>query len=172
MINILTAATVVTGVGQCVIDELIATPESGGVPPKMRVCLLVPGNIAWDACECGQFAQSIQSDYFSNRFPVDSSQEQVRSCVEPLAYQVVASLLRCAPGLTGNPPQPPSCARLLNSALILQADAFALRKAIACCLLAFQDQYVISDFRMGQATRVGPDGGCVGVELTYWFQLI
>lgn len=173
MIEILTAAMIVTGVGQCVIDELEATPESGGVPPKMRICLLVPGNIAWDSCECGQFAQSIQSDYFSNRFPVDSSQEQVRSCIEPLAYQVTASLLRCAPGMTnGNPPQPPSCVKLLESALTLQADAFALRKAVACCLLTYQEQFIISDFRIGQATRVGPDGGCVGVELVYWFQLI
>lgn len=168
----LTAAVIVTGVGQCILDELESMPESGGVPSNMRVCLLVPGNIAWDACECGQLAQSIQLDYHSVRFPVDSSQEQIESCAQPIAYQVVASLLRCVPGMTGNPPRPPTCAKLLDAALVLEADAFALRNAVECCLLSLRDTYVITDFRVGQVVRVGPDGNCAGAELTYWFQLM
>lgn len=157
----------------CVVEELLATPESGGITDKMRICLIVPGNIAWDGCECGQFAQSITTDYFSNRFPIDSSQEIIQSCVEPLAYQVTASLLRCIPGITaGNPPKYPTCAALQASALELQADAFALRKGVTCCLMDLKESYQIADFRVGQAVRVGPDGGCGGSELTYWFQLM
>lgn len=155
----------------CVIEELENTPESGGVPSKMRVCLIVPGNIAWDGCDCGQFAQSITTDYFSNRFPIDSSQEIIQSCVEPLAYQVTASLLRCVPGLTTTG-SPPTCAALQASALELAADAFALRKGVTCCLVDLKETYRIADFRVGQAVRVGPDGNCGGTELTYWFQLM
>lgn len=173
MIIPLGAAAIVTGIGQCIIDELNDTPESGGVPAKMRVCLLVPGNIAWDGCDCGQLAQTIVSDYHSERFPADSSQEQIQSCGEALAVQVLVSILRCVPGMsTGMPPQYPTCAKLLDAALIMQGDAFAVRTGVECCLLDLKATQRIFDFRVGPTTYVGPEGGCAGSELTYWFQLM
>lgn len=172
----LTAAVIVTGVGMCIVDELESTPESGGVPANMRVCLLVPGNIAWDGCECGQLAQTIQSDYPTLVFPGDAS-EQVRGVggcgADPLVYQVLASITRCVPGLTsGVPPRPPSCDALLRAALVMQADAFALRRGVECCLAALRDAGTIDKFVVGRVSRVGPEGNCAGVELTYKFELV
>jgi hypothetical protein len=176
VIESLTAAVIVTGVGMCVIEELENTPESGGVPDKMRVCLLVPGNIAWDSCECGQFAQTIQDDYPTLVFPADASEEVigVGGCnSRPLVYTVLASLTRCVPGMTNTtPPRPPSCAKLREAAMIMQADAFALRKGVECCLSALQDNYTIMKYVVGRVTRVGPEGNCAGVELIYKFELI
>lgn len=176
MIEALTAAVIVTGVGMCVVDKLEITPESGGVPPNMRICLLVPGNIAWDSCDCGQFAQTFQTDYPTLTFPADASEQVLGAgggCNErPIVYQVLASITRCVPGMTGNPPQPPSCAKLQAAAAIMAADAWVLRSAIECCLSDLQDNNVIEKFTVGRVNYVGPEGNCAGVELTYKFELI
>ena len=174
-----TAAAVVTGVGVCIVNELQATPESGGVPPKMRLVYMTPGNVAWDGCECGQLAQSIQQDYITTTFPIDASQlpRQGIGCnLGPLAYQVLVSLTRCVPGMTGTVGSalPPTPAKLIEAALIMEGDAWAVRKAVECCLVTMKRERPqrIFDFRVGPVTRVGPEGGCAGVELTYWFQLM
>lgn len=175
MILPLTAAAIVTGVGECIITELQNTPESGGVPPKMRLCLLVPGNIAWDGCDCGQLALTIQRTYPTQTFPVDASDQPVRGGCGPggaLIYEVLVSLTRCVPGLTGTPPMPPTCAKLLASALELQADAYAVRKAVNCCLGELQRLRTILKFSVGGTNFVGPEGGCGGSELAFRFELV
>lgn len=175
MIEALTAAVIVTGVGMCVVDKLEATFESGGVPPNMRVCLLVPGNIAWDACDCGQFAQTIQTDYPTLTFPADASEQVLGAgggCNErPIVYQVLASIIRCVPGMTADM-KPPTCAKLQTAASIMAADAWALRMAVECCLGDLQDDQVIEKFSVGRVNYVGPEGNCAGVELTYKFELM
>lgn len=177
-LDALTAAAVVTGIGICIRDELEATPESGGVPTKMRLAYMVPGNIAWDDCSCGQLAQTIQMDYPSKQFPVNEAQAPNRSVgcqLGPLAYQVTASIIRCMPGIKdGLPVRMPTTAELLAAALTMEGDAYALRTAVECCLNTMwkaRPQRVF-DFRVGTVTRVGPEGGCGGVELQYWFQLM
>ena len=174
----LTAAAIVTGVGICIRNELENTPESGGVPTKMRLAYLVPGNIAWDDCTCGQLAQTIQMDYPSKRFPINESQlpERGIGCqLGPLAFQVVASIIRCVPGIQdGVPPRMPSTAQLLAAALTMEGDAHALRTGVECCLNSMWQERPqrIFDYRVGQVSRVGPEGGCAGVELSYQFQLM
>ena len=167
------AAAIVTGVGVCVVDELNATPESGGVPTKMRICYMVPGNMAWDSCECGQFAQSIQADYPSDRFPTDASNEPIRApCgARSTGFQVIASIVRCVPGPQQNG-APPTCTSLLAAALVMEGDAYALRRGIECCLAEYKRTLQIADYRVGRANRVGPEGNCAGVELQYWFQVV
>lgn len=177
MITALTASVIVTGIGMCVVEELQNTPESGGVPANMRVCLMVPGNIAWDACECGQFAQTIQSDYPTINFPADASDQVVGAGAgcggRPLVYQVLASITRCVPGMTNTtPPRPPSCDALSRAALVMEGDAYALRRGVECCLETLQDDLVIVKYVVGRVNRVGPEGNCAGVELIYKFELI
>lgn len=178
-IEALTAAAIVTGVGVCIRDRLLEVPESGGVPSGMRLVYLTPGNIAWDGCDCGQLAQSIQMDYITNQFPINSSQDPRRGIgcnLGPLAYQVIASITRCVPGMTGGvaTAKPPTPAKLIEAALIQEGDAFALRTAVECCLVDLKNARPprIFDFRVGTVSRVGPEGNCGGVELQYWFQLM
>lgn len=179
MINILTAAAIVTGVGVCIENELDATPESGGGPvrtPGMRTCLLVPGNVAWDGCECGQLALTIQGIWPTKVFPNDASADPIMGgcMVRPLAVNVLVSITRCIPGMTsGMPPAPPTCAALLAAALEQQGDAFAVRKAVECCLATMKSvERRILDFRVGRTTFTGPDGGCGGSELAFTFELL
>jgi hypothetical protein len=168
----LSAAVIVTGIGMCIVEELEATPESGGITNKMRVCLLVPGNIAWDSCECGQLALTVQRIYPTRTFPIDASEELVNGgcMLRPLAVQVLVSILRCAPSLQSSGAAP-TCDALLRSALEIHGDAYAVRRAVECCLQELKNTFQIFSFSVGGTNFVGPDGGCVGSELTFRFQL-
>lgn len=169
----LTAAVIVTGIGMCIVEELEATPESGGVPDKMRLCLLVPGSIAWDGCECGQLALTIQSDYPTQTFPIDASDIPLTGGCGPsaLVVEVLVSLTRCVPGLDAQG-RPPTCAKLQAAALIQQGDAYAVRKAVTCCLAELKRTYQILKYTVGRVNRVGPEGLCGGIELIFRFELI
>ena len=176
MITVWTAAAIVTGVGACIDAELDATLESGGGStrvPTMRTCLLVPGNIAWDGCECGQLALSIQRIYPSLRFPADASEDPATGGCEVgfKAVQAIASITRCVSGITaGTPPRLPTCAALRADALVMQADAWAMDRAVRCCLAAYKTAHTIFDYRVGGLAFVGPEGGCAGSELIFKFQ--
>ena len=174
MIGVWTAAAIVTGVGMCVVEELTNTPETGALP--QRIVLMTPGEIAWDGCDCGQFAQSLQADYPSGIFPQDTSQQTLRGagCNDPpLAYQVLASIARCVSGLTGGVrPKSPAVSDLLTDALRAEADAFALRTGVECCLADYKRQRRITDFRVGRVDKTGPEGNCMAVIMQYWFSLV
>lgn len=167
-----TAAAIVTGVGMCIVDELQATPESGGVAANMRICLLAPGNVAWDGCDCGQLALSILRTYPTQTFPIDASDQPIIGNCGPFAqvFEVLVSLVRCVPGLDQSG-KPPSCARLRAASLIQQGDAFAIRNGVSCCLRELKRTYEIQKYTVGQSTFVGPEGNCGGVELIFRFEL-
>lgn len=173
MIEVWTASVIVTGVGQCIVEELQATPESGGVPTNMRLCLLVPGNVAWDGCDCGQLALTIQSIYPTQTFPIDASDVALNGNCGPFAQvvEVLVSLTRCVPG-PDRDGRPPSCAKLRAAALVQQADAFAVRNAVACCLRELKRTQRIQKYTVGRANFVGPEGNCGGVEMIFRFELV
>jgi hypothetical protein len=58
---------------------------------------------------------------------------------------------------------------LQTAALVIEQDRAALRKAIVCCLKNMRANNTIVEFSVGQATVVGEQGGCAGVEMTYQF---
>ncbi len=173
MIGIFSALSVVTGVAACVVTELQNTPESGGVPANMRVCV-VPGEIAWDSCQCGQLAFSIVRWFPSIRFPTESTLDVNTGPCDPYAraVEVTASIIRCVTGMdnSGNPPE---CSALLADTMIQQADAFALERGVGCCLDDMQRvQRIITAFRISGPTFIGPSGNCGGSQLTFYFQLM
>jgi hypothetical protein len=167
-----TAAAIVTGAGMCVIEDITANQGLAKVPG--RIVLMTPGEIAWDGCDCGQFAQSLQADYPSGIFPQDTSQQPLRGggCqASPLAFQVLATIARCVPGITGTPPRPPTPASLLQAALQAELDAFDLRNGIECCLADMKRTLRIIDYRVGRVDKAGPEGNCAAVAMQYWFLL-
>lgn len=172
-ITALSFAVVVTGVGACIQEQLEATPESGGVPTGMRLCFLVPGNIAWDSCKCGQLALTIVNVFPTVTFPQDSSSLPTRGkCGDTsLGVSVLASLTRCVPTMNSSG-VPPSCAALMQAALIQQGDQFAMRNGIECCLYEMRRARTIVDFRVGAAIFPGPEGACGGVEIPFSFQMV
>jgi len=164
----LTLALVVTGVGQAVYDDLVDTP--GGQPD--RFCPLVPGDIAWDACDCGLLAQTITSAFGSNNFPQPAADSRQTRCGPNLTVaQVTLVLVRCVTTFEPNSDgtRPPTCAQLLADAVTLEYDRWTVRRAVSCYLGGLRDATRIHDFAVGPVASVGPSGGCVGVQLTYQF---
>jgi hypothetical protein len=159
------AFATVTGVGEYIRSELVST--EGGVP--QRFVLITPGSIAWDNCDCGQFAQTINSVASSRVFPTPASDVPEQPCGHPLAVvSVTLSLLRCIPGFDakGNPP---SVAALLDTARVIEEDRQVVRRALSYYLKTLRDEYKIINYTIGIAQSVGPEGQCGGIELTYSF---
>lgn len=156
------AIDLVTDVGQAVRDALIA--DGADVD---RFCPVVPGQIAWDACECGQLAQTINPVNATASFPTPANDQRRTACGPSGAALVVTlSLTRCVQGVDDNG-NPPSCSALLADATRLENDRYIVRRTVACYLKAARETYRILDFTVGTASSVGPEGGCAGVELTY-----
>lgn len=152
----------------CILTAL----EDAGLPIPCRVCV-VPGEIAWDDCNAGQLVVSTVREFQSETFPLEALERGVNSsCGLPyLVAELRFSLLRCAPI-----PQKMSitvpCESLEDTSLLLHKDAFWMRKALSCCLLDLKRTYVILDYIVGSTDRVGPDGGCVGNEITVLLGLV
>jgi hypothetical protein len=158
-----TFSPIVTGIGNAIADALTSTPQ--GRPE--RVCLLVPGAIAADSCDCGQLALSITRIYPSTAFPTEATVDQAPpGCPPPiLAATVTVSLFRCAPTVDDDG-IPPSCDALLASAAGWDTDVAAIRRALACHLADLADQGRIIGYIIGGTSPVGPDGACLGADTT------
>lgn len=150
--------TIVTAVRDCVRTALAAT--TAGAPA--RVCE-VPGELAWDDCECGVLTVTIGPLSLSTAFPEPSRDlDLASSCAPPyLAVPLTITVLRCAagPDTAGNPP---TCTQLDAAALEWVTDVAATRRAIACCAADLQQAGTIETWVLQETTPLGPQGGCVG----------
>lgn len=128
------------------------------VPPDRSG--VVPGEIAWDACDCGLLAVAVQRIYLSDIFP---NQQTTKISPCDAAWEVgeiVVQLLRCAPA-----DPVPTVAALDASAQEVLLDAYELLKATSTKLCTLKRTDEIVDFFMSPLTSQGPSGTCVGNEL-------
>jgi hypothetical protein len=157
-----TALNTVTGaLRDCVRDALAAT--DAGTPD--RVCN-VPGLLAWDDCECGVLAVTVDRIYQSATFPNPASDQQladVQCSVPYLAVDMTVTVLRCAPSPQGRE-LAPSCDTLAAAALSWFVDMDTVRAALGCCLADLYSADTVLGFALRDTTPAGPDGGCVGSE--------
>jgi hypothetical protein len=162
MAALVTLAPIVAGITQAAAAGVAAT----GAEALARVCLLVPGSqIAWDDCHCGQLATAITRTYPSTAFPTEDTSGWDQGCgPQILAADITISITRCVPGPNDNG-EPPSCAALLASATVLDTDAAAVRRAVACHLADLEEAGTILGYRLGAQPNVGPEGMCAGSEL-------
>lgn len=172
-INPLSFAVIVTGVGQNVVNALVATP---GATNPGRIALIVPGqDIAADGCDCGSFQQAIQRINPTRVFPVDSSAEPQVACMDPsLMTTVFAMLFSCTTSFTkvGDRIIYPPTQALYNHAINQQIDAYVLRRAILEALCSAKTNRLITAFKVGATEFPGPEGACKSVLVTYSFQLV
>lgn len=154
---------IVTGTGQAAVDAL----DDVG-PEVKRKCLLVPGiDVAWDQCQCGQFAQTLIAEYLTNT-PFDGGNALAgNGC--GLSYRVISvatSLVRCIPTMDGNG-HPPTCAKLLAAGVQDVRDRAAVRLGILCHLEDLLAADTISYYQIGPQTPLGEQGGCAGSVLVW-----
>lgn len=130
-------------------------------PPRSGV---VPGAIAWDACDCGMLAVSVAQVYPSETFPAQQV-ARVGACDAPWEVgEIVIQLIRCAPNPEGQNLYP-SVAALAASAQEVRRDAYQVLLAASAELCQMDSARDISDFLVRPQVTQGPQGGCVGTEL-------
>jgi hypothetical protein len=152
--------TVVETLRGCVLAALAAT--DAGAPA--RVCE-VAGQLAWDNCDCGVLAVTVDRMYPSTMFPQQAPPVQLAAACPPPyeAVDLAVTVLRCAPGPDGQG-RSPSCTQLDAASLTWFLDVDAVRQALACCLVGLRDADTVVDFVLRDTVPLGPEGGCVGSE--------
>lgn len=138
--------------------KLTVTPT--GWPASAR-SYLVPGQLAWDNCECGLLAIEWQNVSYTAVFPTPR-QPLADGCKPYLALQLLVTVLRCAPSPdeSGNPPTPEA---LHAAAIVNLDDVEAVMSGTAQAVATLEDNNVILQYALGGANPAGPQGGCVGV---------
>lgn len=155
---------VVTGIGECIVEALEATPA--GAPD--RVCIPVPGAVAWDDCQCGQLTITTTRNFSARQFPSEAFDAFGEGgCGTPyIGVDLVATIMRCVPGPDdyGNSP---TCAALSDATKTMYDDAWAVWQAVKCCLRDLVESYDIADFIIQGQDYEGPEGGCAGSSLRF-----
>jgi len=153
------ASILVTGV-----NAELATTEGG---PVDRACV-VPGDIAWDECNCGLLAVTARRFFLSDNFPETSlGVGLIRSspCDLPwLVAELLVQVIRCAP-TSHDDGSPPTCLALGTAARILLEDAYVTLTTVVSILCGMTDADEIIDYVIGEQVTRGPEGDCVGTEL-------
>lgn len=132
--------------------------------PLARTCI-VPGEIVWDDCGCGQLALSENRRFPALVFPLEEIDHQAECGSPYLVVDLTLSLTRCTPvGQNGNPP---TCDALRDAAMQMSKDKADLRAALVCCLEDMYNQNSTNGLQAYEVLAqesVGPQGACVGVE--------
>lgn len=148
--------TLASRLEQAIYAELTVTPDRHGV---------VPGAIAWDACDCGLLAVSVGMIYPTEQFPNPVTARVGNGCDAPWeAAEIIMQVVRCTP-THDDSGDPPTVAALDTSAREILLDAYELMRAVSVALCEMNDAREISDFVMRPLTPQGPSGACGGNEL-------
>jgi hypothetical protein len=147
--------TVASRLEQAAYAALTDTPDRHGV---------VPGAIAWDACDCGMLAVSIAQVYPSEKFPAPQA-APLGACQAPYEVaEIVVQIIRCAPNPEGQQLWP-SMPALDASAQLVARDAYETLRAVSLELCEMNEVRDIADYVVRPQVAQGPQGGCVGTEL-------
>lgn len=143
----------------CLLEDL---DQTGPLAIK-RHCI-IPGEISWDDCQCGQLVIAEQRRYPSNDFPLEQV-DHTAECGAPwLTIVFLASLARCVPN-PDNSGNAPSCEKLEESAFQLNRDMGIMRSSIDCCLDNLYNQNQITAYELGAQEIQGPSGSCIETNL-------
>jgi hypothetical protein len=143
-------------------DELTTKPTRSGV---------VPGQIAWDECDCGLLAVSVARIFLTETFPDELSRRIGNACDAPWEVaEVVIQVIRCVPGADGQT-LAPTVAELDTSAQEILRDAYEMLKGASIELCEMNSAREISDFMLRPLTAQGPTGVCGGNELRAYVAL-
>jgi hypothetical protein len=146
-------------------QNLVASVRTGLTSKPKRVGQ-VPGEIAWDSCDCGgMLAVSLSRLYLSDVFPEEA--EAVNGACDP-PYEVgqfTVAVVRCAPNPDGVESAPPAGELDAAAGLLLQ-DATEMLGSVSTTLCRLKHDDEVLDYLVTPVEPVGPEGGCVGVNLT------
>lgn len=152
------------------VDRALQLTDAGSCD---RVCV-VPGEVAWDECECCQLSVNLRRVFVSDDFPTGTlGRGLVRTtpCDSPwLVGELGVTILRCAPQPTGND-LAPTCFALDAAARTLTIDAYTAQTTVISVLCDLRGEEDIVDYVMSDQDVVGPQGMCVGSDLTVFVSI-
>lgn len=150
---------------QRVRDDLKAAVQGGDVSSFNRITLM-PGAIAWDDCDqCGLLALAQTRLYLSDEFPIEAPlPNAVQASL--LVGQFVVQAIRCAPTPDENG-NAPSVAELERSTAQVSVDQVLIMCTVTKTLEDLTNDYDLIDYSIPQSIVVGPEGACVGSELSF-----
>jgi hypothetical protein len=160
--------TVAHGIATVIDAALVGT--LGGQAQRVSV---VPGDIAHDECSCGALYVSPSDFFLSDDFSQGGLSAATREGPCELAWAVARiniELMRCAPTPVGNAVAP-TVQALDTAARVYVSDAYVVRTSVLRYLCQLQSSDQIVDFSLGDQSRNGPGGGCVGTSLTAYVSL-
>jgi len=137
--------------------QLAATPA--GVAADARICL-VPGQLAWDNCECGLIGVELVGTGFSRGTQEDNA-ETDNGCNGFATATYRVTVLRCAPG-PQDAGRAPTCEQLDSAAQVFYDDIDALLRGVSIAMRDMYDANVIMMYWFNGTTPTGPEGQCVG----------
>lgn len=124
---------------------------------------VVPGAVAWDACDCGLLAVSWTAAFPSDVFPAEQTGVTGNCGSAWEVSEFLVQVVRCAPNPNGQS-LAPTVADLSESARLLDTDGNQTARAVSVLLCTMKDAMEVEDFLVTRRTPQGPEGGCVGIE--------
>ncbi len=125
---------------------------------------VVPGLVAWDDCSCGLLATTWTIVMASDDFPQEKVSVTGNCEAAWEVMEIVVQLVRCAPS-PDNTSLAPTTLSLETAALRMDKDVAQVNRAAMVLLCTMKDDGRIIDFMVNRTSSVGPEGGCVGIEV-------
>jgi hypothetical protein len=152
-----------------VLDQGLCDEEGSrcGCPCRAFV---TAGKPVWDleaCCSDGQLAVWVEDIYPFGNFPNRAS--DINLCSNPLAANVKVQLLRCWPAVVRDDGSAPTGPEIQAASNDIYRDLYLLTWGLVCCLKQHARQ---RKFVLNGSNIVGPDGGCVGAEISFTVELI
>lgn len=148
------------------VGSRIVTAVQSGLTNTVARAGQVPGDIAWDGCNCdGALYVTTPRVYLSEEFPGEQETPVGSRCRAP--YEVgeyTVSVVRCAPQPNGQD-FAPDVTDLDNAAGLLLQDIAETMDAVSVLMCSMDDADEISDYLVTPAESSGPEGDCVGFTL-------
>lgn len=145
-----------------ILDQGLCDGEASNCGCPCRA-FVTAGQPVWDleaCCGDGQLAVYVKDLYPVSNFPSRGSDPNI--CTPLLAANVGIQLLRCWPATIGEDGSAPTGPQINAASVDVYRDMYLLTWGLICCLKtnARKRKFVLNNSRV-----VGPQGGCVGVEV-------
>lgn len=146
-----------------VLASLLCCVEENLSEPVGRA-LVMPGNtVVWDDCCDGQLWVRIVSLVGSSAMSTPAKQP----CVPLYQCRVGIGVVRCAHTVDDHG-MAPTPAEMTADSFATYQDSLDVIQAVNCC---FAEQEIVQTLRIEQWLPVGPQGGCVGGEVSITFNV-
>ena len=148
------------------VGSRIVTAVRAGLTAGVGRAGQVPGDIAWDDCNCdGLLAVTVPRVFLSELFPDETEGPVGVRCQAP--YEVAeftVSVIRCIPQPQGQKLSP-LAAELDSAAGLALQDIAESMDALSALMCQMKDADDISDYLITPAESAGPEGTCGGFTL-------